>query len=103
MPSGPTGSPARNWRTNGFSDPNISSRPPDWTMPPFQSTAMYSPIRRALAMSINVDQIVQAGYGNIVAKANPTGLLPTWSKWIDKAQDEPWVIEHYEKEGAAPQ
>jgi len=42
--------------------------------------------RRALAMSINVDQIVQADYGNIVAKANPTGLLPTWDKWIDKAQ-----------------
>ena len=27
-----------------------------------------------------------AGYGKIVAKANPTGLLPTWNKWIDKAQ-----------------
>lgn len=42
--------------------------------------------RRALASSINVDQIVSAGYGNIVSKANPTGLLPTWSKWIDKPQ-----------------
>ena len=42
--------------------------------------------RRALAMSINVDQIVTADYGNIVKKANPTGLLPTWSKWIDQAQ-----------------
>ena len=29
--------------------------------------------RRALAMSINVDQIVTADYGNIVQKANPTG------------------------------
>ena len=42
--------------------------------------------RRALAMSINVDRIVTADYGNIVSKANPTGLLPTWGKWIDKAQ-----------------
>lgn len=42
--------------------------------------------RRALASSINVDQIVKADYGNIVAKASPTGLLPTWSKWIDKPQ-----------------
>jgi len=42
--------------------------------------------RRALAESINIDQIVKADYGNIVQKANPTGLLPTWSKWIDKAQ-----------------
>ena len=41
---------------------------------------------RALAMSINIDQIVKADYGNIVEKANPTGLLPTWNKWIDKAQ-----------------
>ncbi len=37
-------------------------------------------------MSINIDQIVTADYGNIVQKANPTGLLPTWNKWIDKAQ-----------------
>ena len=37
-------------------------------------------------MSININQIVTADYGNIVAKANPTGLLPTWNKWIDKAQ-----------------
>ena len=29
---------------------------------------------------------MKADYGNIVAKANPTGLLPTWNKWIDKAQ-----------------
>jgi peptide/nickel transport system substrate-binding protein len=42
--------------------------------------------RRALAMSINVGRIVSADYGNIVSKANPTGLLPTWNKWIDKTQ-----------------
>ena len=42
--------------------------------------------RRALATSINIDQIVKADYGNIVAKADPTGLLPTWGRWIDKAQ-----------------
>ncbi len=42
--------------------------------------------RRALAESINVDRIVSADYGHIVAKASPTGLLPNWSKWIDKPQ-----------------
>ncbi len=42
--------------------------------------------RRALAMSINVNRIVTADYGNIVSKANPTGLLPNWSKWIDQKQ-----------------
>jgi len=42
--------------------------------------------RRALAESINVNRIVVADYANIVSKANPTGLLPTWNKWIDQAQ-----------------
>jgi peptide/nickel transport system substrate-binding protein len=42
--------------------------------------------RRALASSININRIVTADYGNIVAKANPTGLLPVWNKWIDQAQ-----------------
>ena len=55
---------------------------PNTTKKPLNDRAF----RRALAMSINIDQIVTAGYGNIVAKANPTGLLPTWNKWIDKAQ-----------------
>jgi peptide/nickel transport system substrate-binding protein len=55
---------------------------PNTTKAPLNDAAF----RRALAMSINVDQIVKADYGNIVAKANATGLLPTWSKWIDKAQ-----------------
>jgi peptide/nickel transport system substrate-binding protein len=44
--------------------------------------------RRALASSININQIVKDDYGNIVAKADPTGLLPTWNKWIDKAQSQ---------------
>ena len=55
---------------------------PNTTKAPLNDSAF----RRALAMSINVDQIVKADYGNIVAKANPTGLLPTWNKWIDQAQ-----------------
>src|SRR3954452_11750270 len=42
--------------------------------------------RRALAMSINVDRIVSDDYGHIGAKADPTGLLPVWNKYIDHAQ-----------------
>ena len=42
--------------------------------------------RRALAESINVNRIVVADYQNIVSKASPTGLLPTWNKWVDQAQ-----------------
>jgi len=55
---------------------------PNTTKKPLNDKAF----RRALATAINIDQIVTADYGNIVAKANPTGLLPTWSKWINKAQ-----------------
>ena len=55
---------------------------PNTTKAPLNDAAF----RRALATSININQIVTADYGNIVAKANPTGLLPTWNKWIDKAQ-----------------
>ena len=42
--------------------------------------------RQAIAWSINVPDVVNKVYGNIVAAASPTGLLPTWDKYIDKAQ-----------------
>jgi len=40
--------------------------------------------RRALATSINLDQILDKSYQGLVDKASPTGLLPIWNKWIDK-------------------
>lgn len=40
--------------------------------------------RRALAMSIDINKIVTDDYGHLVLPANPTGLLPTWSKYVDK-------------------
>ncbi len=42
--------------------------------------------RKAIAWSINVPDIVNKVYGNIVKAADPTGLLPTWDKYIDAAQ-----------------
>jgi peptide/nickel transport system substrate-binding protein len=42
--------------------------------------------RLAIAHAINVPDIVNKVYGNIVAAANPTGLLPTWDKYVDKAK-----------------
>ena len=39
--------------------------------------------RRALAYSINMNQILSKAYQGLVAKASPTGLLPIWNKWID--------------------
>ena len=41
--------------------------------------------RRALAYSVNMGQILDKAYQNLVNKANPTGLLPIWDKWIDKS------------------
>jgi peptide/nickel transport system substrate-binding protein len=41
--------------------------------------------RKALAMSIDINKIVKDDYQNLVLKASPTGLLPTWSKTINKA------------------
>jgi peptide/nickel transport system substrate-binding protein len=42
--------------------------------------------RKALATSININQIVAYDYGNTVLPANATGLLPTWKKWVDQKQ-----------------
>ena len=42
--------------------------------------------RKALATSINIKQIVDDDYGNLVLPANATGLLNIWSKWVNKSQ-----------------
>lgn len=42
--------------------------------------------RKALATSINVGNIVNIDYHGVVLKANATGLLPTWKKWVDQKQ-----------------
>ena len=58
-----------------------------WLVPNTTHKPLNDPaFRRALAESINIDQIVSDDYGHIVQKANPTGLLPTWNNVIDKAQ-----------------
>jgi peptide/nickel transport system substrate-binding protein len=41
--------------------------------------------RRALAESIDIGKIVTDDYGNLVLKASPTGLLPTWKAMVDQA------------------
>jgi peptide/nickel transport system substrate-binding protein len=50
------------------------------TKPPMDDPAF----RRALAFAINVDDIVNIAYANLVAAASPTGLLPTLSKFDDQ-------------------
>ncbi len=54
---------------------------PNTTRKPLNDKAF----RRALADSINVSKIVSADYSHIVSAANPTGLLPIWSKYINKS------------------
>jgi peptide/nickel transport system substrate-binding protein len=54
---------------------------PNTTRAPLDDVAF----RRALATSINTDQIQDIVYGGIVRKANPTGLLPTWDGFVDQA------------------
>lgn len=41
--------------------------------------------RKALADSIDLDKIVNNVYGQIVSAASPTGLLPTWDKYVDQS------------------
>lgn len=54
---------------------------PNTTKAPLNDAAF----RRALAFSIDTDTIVNSVYSNIVEKADPTGLLPIWDKYIDKS------------------
>ena len=51
------------------------------TKPPMDDPAF----RKALAYAINVDDIVNVAYANLVAAASPTGLLPQLSKYDDQA------------------
>ncbi|WP_211714899.1 ABC transporter substrate-binding protein [Nocardiopsis sp. MG754419] len=39
--------------------------------------------RKALAHAINMDQIIEGPYSNLVQAASPTGLLPQWDDFID--------------------
>jgi len=57
-----------------------------WLLPNTTVKPLNDPVfRRALAESVNVNQIVTQDYGNLVLPANPTGLLPTWSKYVDQS------------------
>jgi peptide/nickel transport system substrate-binding protein len=56
-----------------------------WLEPNTTHKPLNDPVfRRALAESININQIVSQDYQNLVLPASPTGLLPTWSNYIDK-------------------
>jgi peptide/nickel transport system substrate-binding protein len=55
-----------------------------WLEPNTTHKPLDDPVfRKALAMSIDVNKIVTDDYGHLVAKASPTGLLPTWQKYVN--------------------
>jgi peptide/nickel transport system substrate-binding protein len=68
------------------SAPYMLSANTAWLVTNNAKKPMNDPIfRRAIAESINIDKIVTNVFGNIVKKASPTGLLPTWNKYVDTA------------------
>ncbi|WP_116997081.1 ABC transporter substrate-binding protein [Desertimonas flava] len=52
---------------------------PNTNTPPLDDAAF----RRALAGSIDTELIASNVYGGIVRPANPTGLLPSWDRFVD--------------------
>src|SRR5450759_4809067 len=62
---------------------NTATLIPNTTKKPLDDPAF----RKALATAIDTNDIVTKVYGSIVTVADPTGLLPNFSKYIDAAQD----------------
>jgi len=57
-----------------------------WLEPNTTNKPLNDPVfRKALATAINLNQIVKEDYHNLVLPSSPSGLLPTWSSYIDKA------------------
>lgn len=54
---------------------------PNTTVKPLSDPAF----RRALAEALNPTQYARVAEANLVRPANATGLLPTWSKYVDKS------------------
>jgi peptide/nickel transport system substrate-binding protein len=57
-----------------------------WLVPNLTRAPMNDPaFRRALALSVDTDRIVENVFGHMVQASNPTGLLPTWDKYVDQS------------------
>jgi peptide/nickel transport system substrate-binding protein len=55
-----------------------------WLEPNTTKAPLSDPVfRKALAMSIDINKIVKDDYQNLVLKASPTGLLPTWNEFVN--------------------
>lgn len=71
--------------TSYFSGPPyMQSANTAWLIPNHEHPALGDPeFRRALAHAVNLDQIVEGPYTNLVEPSDPTGLLPQWEEYID--------------------
>ena len=57
-----------------------------WLIPNTKKAPLSDPqFRIAIADAINVSDVISKDYGGIVSAANPTGLLPSWDKYVDKS------------------
>jgi peptide/nickel transport system substrate-binding protein len=57
-----------------------------WLVPNTKRAPMNNAaFRKALAWAINVNHVVTADYGNLVEKADSSGLLKIWKKYINKS------------------
>jgi peptide/nickel transport system substrate-binding protein len=66
--------------------PYMQSANTAWLEPNTTHKPLNDPVfRKALASAIDVSKIVREDYHNLVLPASPTGLLPTWTKYVDKA------------------
>ena len=77
--------------SSGYGIVTYFSKPPynlaantAWLVPNTKRAPMNNAsFRRALAYAINVNQVVVGDYGNLVEKADSTGLLSVWKKYIN--------------------
>jgi peptide/nickel transport system substrate-binding protein len=77
------------------SKPYMLSANTAWLEPNTTRAPLNDPVfRRALAMAMNTGQIVSQDYAHLVRPASPTGLLPTWSKFIDKSAVKKYGFKH---------
>ncbi|MBE2999921.1 ABC transporter substrate-binding protein [Nocardiopsis sp. HNM0947] len=64
--------------------PYMRSANTAWLIPNHEREPLDDPaFRDALAHSVDVQQIVEGPYSDLVEPANPTGLLPEWDDYID--------------------
>ena len=67
------------------SKPYMLSANTAWLEPNTTHAPLNDPaFRRALAMALNTNQVVSQDYAHLVRSASPSGLLPTWNKYINK-------------------